>query len=53
VCSDASVDQSVKDDGYSLKQSDLEFTVTTEGKQVEAFLAENGSGVNVIFSTYQ
>ena len=53
VCSDASVDQSAKNDDYALNQSDLEFTVTTEAKQVEAFLAENRSGVNVIFSTYQ
>jgi superfamily II DNA or RNA helicase len=53
VCSDASVDQSAKKDDYALKQSDLEFTVTTESKQVEEFLAENSSGVNVIFSTYQ
>ena len=53
VCSDASVDQSAKNDDYALKQSDLEFTVTTESKQVEEFLAENSSGVNVIFSTYQ
>ncbi|MSU46460.1 MAG: DEAD/DEAH box helicase [Lacunisphaera sp.] len=53
VCSDASVDQSAKNDDYALKQSDLEFTVTTEPKQVAGFLKENGSGVNVIFSTYQ
>jgi len=53
VCSDASVDQSAREDEYALKQSDLEFTVTTEAKQVEEFLAANTSGVNVIFSTYQ
>ena len=53
VCSDASVDQSAKNDDYALNQSDLEFTVTTEAKQVAAFLAQNRSGVNVIFSTYQ
>jgi superfamily II DNA or RNA helicase len=53
VCSDGSVDQSAKNDDYALNQSDLEFTVTTEAKQVEAFLAENRTGVNVIFSTYQ
>ena len=53
VCSDASVDQSAKNDDYALNQSDLEFTVTTEAKQVEDFLAGNRSGVNVIFSTYQ
>jgi superfamily II DNA or RNA helicase len=53
VCSDSSVDQSAQNDDYALKQSDLEFTVTTEAKRVEAFLAANPSGVNVIFSTYQ
>lgn len=53
VCSDTSVDQSIKNDDYELKQSDLEFTVTTDAKQVTSFLAANQSGVNVIFSTYQ
>jgi superfamily II DNA or RNA helicase len=53
VCSDGSVDQSAKNDDYALNQSDLEFTVTTEPKQVADFLARNRSGVNVIFSTYQ
>ena len=53
VCSDASVTQSVKNDDYELKQSDLEFAVTTDAKQVQGFLAANQSGVNVIFSTYQ
>lgn len=52
VCSDTSVDQSTRDE-YALKQTDLEFSVTTDAKQVEDFLAENPSGVNVIFSTYQ
>ncbi len=53
VCSDASVDQSAKNDDYALRQSDLEFAVTTDAKQVQAFLSNNQSGVNVIFSTYQ
>jgi superfamily II DNA or RNA helicase len=53
VCSDASVNQSANNDDYELKQSDLEFTVTTDAKQVQSFLAANQSGVNVIFSTYQ
>jgi superfamily II DNA or RNA helicase len=53
VCSDSSVAQSAQNDDYALKQSDLEFTVTTEAKRVEEFLAANPSGVNVIFSTYQ
>ena len=53
VCSDASVDQSAQNDDYALMQSDLEFTVTTEAKRVQEFLAANSTGVNVIFSTYQ
>ncbi len=53
VCSDASVDQSAQNDEYALKQSDLEFTVTTEARRVGQFLTANPSGVNVIFSTYQ
>ena len=53
VCSDASVDQSAKNDDYALRQSDLEFSVTTNPHQVKSFLSENLSGVNVIFSTYQ
>ncbi len=53
VCSDASVDRSAKEDEYALKQSDLEFSVTTDAKAVKAFVSDNRSGVNVIFSTYQ
>jgi superfamily II DNA or RNA helicase len=53
VCSDASVDRSAKEDEYALKQSDLEFSVTTDAKVVKDFLSDNRSGVNVIFSTYQ
>jgi superfamily II DNA or RNA helicase len=53
VCSDASVDRSAKEDEYALKQSDLEFPVTTDASQVKAFAAVNKTGVNVIFSTYQ
>ena len=53
VCSDASVDRSAKEDEYALKQSDLEFSVTTDAKVVKGFLSDNKSGVNVIFSTYQ
>ena len=53
VCSDASVDRSAKNDEYALRQSDLEFSVTTDAKQVQTFLSNNQSGVNVIFSTYQ
>jgi predicted helicase len=53
VCSDGSVDQSAKNDDYALNQSDLEFSVTTDAMEVRKFLAQNRSGVNVIFSTYQ
>lgn len=53
VCSDASVDRSAKEDEYALKQSDLEFSVTTDARVVKNFLSDNRSGVNVIFSTYQ
>ena len=53
VCSDASVDRSAKEDEYALKQSDLEFPVTTDPKLVKGFLDSNKDGVNVIFSTYQ
>jgi superfamily II DNA or RNA helicase len=53
VCSDASVDRSAKEDEYALKQSDIEFPVTTDPKLVKGFLDSNKAGVNVIFSTYQ
>ena len=54
VCSDASVDRPTKDaDEYALNQTDLEFTVTTDAKEVKKFLGLNKDGVNVIFSTYQ
>ena len=54
VCSDASVDRPAKDaDEYALNQTDLEFTVTTDAKEVKKFLGLNKDGVNVIFSTYQ
>jgi superfamily II DNA or RNA helicase len=53
VCSDSSVDRSANEDEYTLKQSDLEFSVTTEAKVVKDFLSTNQSGVKVIFSTYQ
>ena len=53
VCSDASVDREAQQDGYTYKQEDLEFSVTTEPKRVKDFLADNKDGVNVIFSTYQ
>ena len=53
VCSDASVDLEAQQDGYTFKQEDLEFSVTTEPKRVKSFLAGNKDGVNVIFSTYQ
>ncbi len=53
VCSDASVDREAQQDGYTYKQEDLEFSVTTDAKEVKKFLGQNKDGVNVIFSTYQ
>ena len=53
VCSDASVDREAQQDGYTYKQEDLEFSVTTDAKEVKKFLGKNKTGVNVIFSTYQ
>lgn len=53
VCSDASVDREAQHDGYTYKQEDLEFSVTTEPERVKRFLSGNMDGVNVIFSTYQ
>jgi len=53
VCSDASVDREAQQDGYTYKQEDLEFSVTTEPRRVKDFLSGNKTGVNVIFSTYQ
>jgi superfamily II DNA or RNA helicase len=53
VCSDDSVNREAQQDGYTYKQEDLEFSVTTDPKVVKGFLADNKDGVNVIFSTYQ
>ncbi len=53
VCSDDSVDREAQQDGYTYKQEDLEFSVTTDAKEVKKFLGQNKDGVNVIFSTYQ
>jgi superfamily II DNA or RNA helicase len=53
VCSDDSVDREAQQDGYTYKQEDLEFSVTTDAKEVKNFLGKNKDGVNVIFSTYQ
>lgn len=53
VCSDDSVDREAQQDGYTYKQEDLEFSVTTDAKEIKKFLGKNVDGVNVIFSTYQ
>ena len=53
VCSDDSVDREAQQDGYTYKQEDLEFSVTTDAKELKKFLGKNKDGVNVIFSTYQ
>jgi superfamily II DNA or RNA helicase len=53
VCSDDSVNREAQQDGYTFKKEDLEFSVTTDAKEVKKFLGKNKDGVNVIFSTYQ
>jgi superfamily II DNA or RNA helicase len=53
VCSDDSVNREAQQDGYTYKQEDLEFSVTTDAKEVKKFLGKNKDGVNVIFLTYQ
>ena len=52
VCSDDTVDESKINDTYRVRQSDVEFSVTTKADVVVRFLHQNASGVNVIFSTY-
>lgn len=51
VCSDASVDKGA--DELVVKQSDLDFEVTTEPKEVRRFIKAKLSGTKVVFSTYQ
>jgi superfamily II DNA or RNA helicase len=49
VCSDATVSQV---DSYNLKQSDLDFPVTTDSNIIRNFLNEEYEGTKFIFSTY-
>ncbi len=51
VCSDPTVEND-KDD-LIVKQSDLDFPVTTDSAIVRKFLSHNFPGVKVVFSTYQ
>ena len=51
VCSDPTVDKGT--DELIVRQSDLDFPVTTDSKEVRKFLAQKSGGVKIIFSTYQ
>jgi predicted helicase len=51
VCSDASVDK--QEDAVIVRQSDLDFPVTTDPEFVRKFMQADFSGVRVVFSTYQ
>jgi len=52
VCSDPTV-ASKELDSIKINQSDLDFSVTTEGSAVMQFLSQNTKGVKIVFSTYQ
>jgi len=51
VCSDPTVTKGT--DNLVLRQSDLDFPVTTEPDAVQRFLAQEGPAVRIVFSTYQ
>jgi superfamily II DNA or RNA helicase len=51
VCSDSTVAKDVDD--VIVRQSDLDFPVTTDSATVRDFLARESEGVKVVFSTYQ
>jgi superfamily II DNA or RNA helicase len=51
VCSDSTVAKEVDD--VIVRQSDLDFPVTTDSAIVRNFLARESEGVKVVFSTYQ
>jgi len=51
VCSDSTVAKEVDD--VIVRQSDLDFPVTTDSATVRDFLARESEGVKVVFSTYQ
>ena len=51
VCSDSTVAKDVDD--VIVRQSDLDFPVTTDSAIVRDFLARESEGVKVVFSTYQ
>jgi len=51
VCSDPSVSKGV--DSVVIRQSELDFSVTTDTDAIRRFLARQFNGVRIIFSTYQ
>ncbi len=51
VCSEQNVDKGADD--FVVRQSDLDFTVTSEPKKLRDFLSHNFSGARVVFATYQ
>ena len=51
VCSDPSVTRGA--DNMVVRQSDLDFPVTTDSSVVKEYLSSSSQGVRVIFSTYQ
>jgi predicted helicase len=51
VCSDPTVGKKL--DEIIIRQSDLDFPVTTESKTVREFLNKQFNGVKIVFSTYQ
>ena len=54
VCSDPTVVKSKGgEDAVIVHQQDVDFPVTTEADDVSDFLAGNGDGVQIVFSTYQ
>jgi len=51
VCSDPTVSRGA--DSVLVRQSDLDFSVTTDTDDIRWFLAVDFSGVRIVFSTYQ
>jgi superfamily II DNA or RNA helicase len=51
VCSDPTVEKDP--DGLIVRQSDLDFPVSTDSETVKEFLSQEFDGVKIVFSTYQ
>jgi predicted helicase len=51
VCSDPTVEKDP--DGLIVRQSDLDFPVSTDSEKVREFLSQEFDGVKIVFSTYQ